>query len=121
MKYLKIIGSSMIWFFVSLFSLLLLVTLLSYFNILNYKIIAIIKIVIPIISMFISGVIMGKNASKQGWLEGLKFGSIIFIFCILFNYIFFKQYVNLRFFIFYFVLIISSISGSMFGINRKVK
>lgn len=76
------------------------------------------KIIIPIFSLALGGFILGKGATKHGYLEGLKLGLIITTLILIGNLIF-NQNINLKDFIFYLSLIISSMFGSMFGINTK--
>jgi putative membrane protein (TIGR04086 family) len=76
------------------------------------------KVIIPLFSLALGGFIMGKNANKNGWLEGAKIGLIIILLIAIGNLIF-NQGINTKDFIFYALLLISAIFGSMFGINMK--
>ena len=117
MKYLKTIAIAISITLSIILILMFLATLLNYNNILNIKITNILKIIIPLFSVALGGYIMGKKAEKNGYLEGLKIGLIIVILLLIPNLIFFS--INIKDFIFYLILIISSIFGSMFGINMK--
>lgn len=119
MKYLKNLGISFIYIISTLLIFTLITTIFSYFNILNDKVTSIVKIIIPIISMFIGGFFIGKNSNKKGFLEGLKLGVIFSIILIIFNYLAFDYSFKIKYLLFYSILIISSIFGSMIGINRK--
>ena len=102
-----------------LFSLIILLT--TILSILNYYIpfkSNIIKIIIPIISMLASSIILGTNSKEKAYLEGIKF-SFIFITIISIIKILFKTSFNYKTFIIYIVLLITSIIGSMIGINIK--
>ena len=92
---------------------------ISYFNILKDGGVAIFKIIIPIISLFIGGFLLGKKASKKGWLEGIKIGALCLIFMIIFNYLAYSFSFEVKNLLYYSILIISSIFGSMIGINFK--
>ncbi|MBQ9011272.1 MAG: TIGR04086 family membrane protein [Bacilli bacterium] len=117
MKYLKKLSLILLITFSSILILTFLITLLNYSNILNIKITNVFKIIIPLFSLALGGYLMGKKANKKGYLEGLKLG-FVFVFTILIiNLIFFG--INLKDIIFYILLIISSVFGSMFGINNK--
>jgi putative membrane protein (TIGR04086 family) len=117
MKYLKKISKSLL-FTITIFVILsLIITLLNYFNIINYNLLAICKIIIPMLSLAIGGFIIGKNSLKNGWLEGLKFSLIIIliitIIIICIGEFTFKKLI-------YFILLIGSgILGSMIGINKQ--
>lgn len=119
MKYLKNLGLAFLYIIGSIVILTFFSTLFNYFNILNDKVTSIIKIIIPVSSMFIGGFYIGKNTTKKGFLEGLKLGLIFSITLILFNYLAFDNSFKLKYLLFYLILIISSILGSMIGINKK--
>lgn len=121
MNYIKKLLKPIIYIFSILILSLLLLTTLNYFDITNQNTSTIIKILIPIISFFIGSFILGKNSNKKGWLEGLKLSSILILLFILLNYIIFKQSFQIKSIIFYITLIISSILGSIIGINKKNK
>lgn len=117
MKYLKILLKNILYTFIffAIFSLLL--TALNYFNIINYQTLAIGKIIIPILSLGLSGLLMGKKATKNGWLEGLKISLIIVLLLISVTAIIGEfSPKKLTFFL---ILIIAGIFGSILGINTK--
>lgn len=111
-SYIYIIGSILILTFIS--------TIFNYFDLINNKVLNIINFIIPLLSLTLGGFIIGKNSSKNGWLEGLKIGIIFVIITLICNLIFIHN-INLKDLIFYLLLIISSILGSMFGINYKTE
>ena len=110
-NYLKSYG----YLILILLSLTLLVSIISYiFNIsLNT-----IKLIIPIISMLISAIILGKNIKEKGYLEGIKY-SCIFLLLVSIIKIVIKSNFNYKVIIIYIVLIITSIIGASIGINIK--
>lgn len=119
MNYLKNLGLSFVFVIISFLVLTLLMTLFSYFNILKDGGVSILKIIIPIISLFMGGFLLGKKASKKGWLEGIKIGALCLIFIIIFNYLAYSFSFEAKNLLYYCILIISSIFGSMIGINFK--
>jgi len=119
MKYLKKLGMSFVYILSSLFALTFIITILSYFNIMNDKIVSIFKIIIPIISLFIGGFYIGKNSNKKGFIEGLKLSLLFSIIVIIFNFLAFDSSFKLKYLLYYLILIISCIAGSMIGINKK--
>ena len=104
-------------YFIIIFISSIIVTLLNYFNILPNKLISTLKLIIPIISIFISSLMLGKKCKKKGYIEGLKFGCIIIVLIFAISLIF-KSF-NIKLLIFYFILLLSSTLGSMIGITRK--
>ena len=118
MNYLKKLGISMIYILSFILGLTFIFTLLNYIGILNNTAINIIKIIIPILSMLIGGFVIGKKTGKKGWLEGLKLSLIFLIILTLFNYLGLKSNLSLKVFIYYLILIISTIFGSIIGVNK---
>ena len=119
MKYLKILGRCLgITFIITILSTFL-ITIFSYFNLFSDNIIKVLKLSIPIISTFISGIIMGRNSIKKGFIEGLKLGLIIIFILIIIGLILGEF--KLSSVLFYIILIISTTFCSMLGINKKSK
>lgn len=119
MEYLKNIGKSLLYIISIIIIATFLITILNYFNIIGSKIIAILKILIILISMFVGGYLIGKNSKQKGWLEGIKLGSIMIVILVLFNYLGLQEKFLINHLIYYLILIISCTLGSMLGINRK--
>ncbi len=119
MKYLKKLGFSFIYILSTILVLTFIVTIFSYFNIMSDKVVSIFKIIIPIISLLIGGYYIGKRSTKKGFIEGLKLGLIYSIILIIFNYLALDNSFKLKYLLFYLILIMTSVLGSMIGINRK--
>ena len=119
MKYLKNLGISLLYIIGTILVLTFIISIFSYFNIINDKIVSIFKIIIPIISLLIGGFYMGKRSIKKGFLEGIKLGVIFSLILIIFNFLAFGNSFKFKYLLFYLILIISSVLGSMIGINRK--
>ena len=117
MNYLKKIYKPLIYTFSIIIISTLIITALSYFNIINYKISIYLEIITGVIVFLIGGIKIGKLSNKKGYIEGLKFGLIILILMFIISLIFnLFKYKSL---IYYLLLLISSIIGSMLGINKK--
>lgn len=110
-NYLKSYG----YLIILLLALTLITSVISYiFNIsLNIT-----KLIIPIISMFISAIILGKNIKEKGYLEGIKYSSLFLLLISIIKLIV-KSNFNYKVIIMYIALIITSIIGSSIGINLK--
>ena len=74
--------------------------------------------IIPFISLFIGSFILGKNTNNKGFIEGIKFGSIFIVLFILLNIIL-KLGFTKESIILYMIMIISSMTGSILGINKR--
>ena len=115
MKYLKSLGL----FFGSFLILNILITIFNYFELFNSNIIKILKIITIIISIVISGIYLGLNSNKKGYIEGLKLGGIIIAIFLIITLIL-KSIEFTTFTIFYYLIILGlSILSSMIGINKK--
>lgn len=77
--------------------------------------------ILMIVTFLIIGFHFGKTATKKGYLEGLKIGGCLLFFLIFINVIFYQNGFSVEKTIYYLVLILSSIFGSMIGINKKAK
>ncbi len=119
MLYLKKLGKSLGISIIILLGLTFIITLLNYINLIGIKIVNIFSYITPFISFFIGGLLLGKTSINKGWLEGIKFGLIIIILSFIFNYLAFDQGFNISNIILYTITILSSIIGSMVGINLK--
>lgn len=119
MNYIKKLSMSFIYIIATILILTFIVTLLNYFDILKDKIVSIFKIIIPIISLFIGGFYIGKRSNKKGFIEGLKLGIIFSIFILIFNFLAFSSPFKFKYLLFYLIICMSSILGSIIGINYK--
>lgn len=118
MKYAKDLGISLLWIIGGLLILTFLMTILNYWNIFSSGIVSILKIIIPIISLFIGGFIIGKKSSKKGWLEGFKLSLIFIILLILFTILGLGNKIEIKNILYYLIIIISCMFGGMLGINK---
>ena len=104
-----------------LFGLILLFTIIL--SIINYFVVfptKVIKILIPIISMLVATIILGKNTKSRAYLEGIKFTSIYIILSIIVSLIT-KNPFNFKLILSYLLILFTGVIGSMIGINFKKK
>ncbi len=78
-------------------------------------------VILTALSFFIISALASKNIAEKGYILGIKLGLLFVILMILINLIFFKSGFNIDRFIYYTILIISSILGGSFGKNLKIK
>lgn len=124
MKYLnsiKVYLKSLFISFLTIIILTLVMTILSYFNILPTKSLSFIKIIILIISLLVGGYFIGINCKSKGWLEGIKYSFIFIIIILIINLLILKNSFEIKSLIYYVIMTISSMIGSMYGISRKIK
>lgn len=121
MTYIKNLGIAFGFTIGSLFGVTLIVTLLHYINWIGSKTLSVLEIIIPLLSLFIGGFIIGKNSKQKGWLEGLKLGGLFLAFLILFQYLGLRIHFSVKTILFYALLSVSCVFGSMLGINKRAK
>lgn len=116
---MKKIGKALLYSIGTILILTFIVTLLNYFNIFSYKIVVIFKIIIPILSIFIGGLVMGGKSTNKGWLEGIKYGIIFIIILCIMNYLILRTGFKIQDLIYYLIITLASSFGSIIGINYK--
>lgn len=102
-----------------LFGIILIGTILL--SIINYffKIPSIlITVVIPIISLLVASVILGKNCKEKAYIEGVKFSAGYLILITILKLIF-KTAFNYKAIIMYLIILFTCVIGSMIEINMK--
>lgn len=117
--YIKNFSKSLLISILLFLILTLLITILNYFNLLSLNGINISKILIPIISVLLGSFYMGTKAKNRGWLEGIKLSLLIIFILLIINLLIFKNNFAIKNLIYYLIILISSMVGSMIGINKK--
>jgi len=87
----------------------------------NSTITNLILFIYNLIIFFIMGLKMGKKCASKGYLAGLKIGLVLILILFIINLITIRKIFNITTIIYYLVLILSSITGGMLGINKKDK
>ena len=112
-NYLK----STVYTSIIIFITTVIITIFNYFNIINGIVLKVIMLLIPIIGIFVGSFNIGKASGKKGYIEGLKYGLIWIVLLIIINLIT-KEFTYLSI-IYYTLLLLISMGGSILGINRK--
>lgn len=110
---------ALVYIISSLFILTLILTILNYFDLVSINVLKYLKLFAGILSLLIGGLYIGKNSNEKGYLEGIKLGSIFIFILFLFNILGLGNGIRFALFIYYIILIASSMLGSMIGINKK--
>lgn len=119
MNELKNLGKGFLFFVGATILTIFLLNTLYYFNILSDSILIVLSFFIPLFSLFLISFWLGKKASKRGYLEGLKLGGSAIFFYFLLFVLGFNGTLSIKLLLFYFIFILTSILGSMIGINKK--
>lgn len=115
LNYLKVIG----YFLISVLLLSLISAFLNLITPLSIKTLNILTTILLIIIYFITGFKQGKISNSKGWLCGLKNGLILCFVLLIISLIFFTKNIKLSTFLYYSILILSTMFGSIIGINKK--
>ena len=119
MTYLKKLVRALLFVLVISTLLTFIITIFSYFNIFSDNLTKVLKLMTPIIGVFSGGIVIGRRSNKKGFVEGIKLALIIDIILIIISLI--SGSLNVESILFYLILLISTIFGSMIGIQKKVK
>ncbi|MBE6140285.1 MAG: TIGR04086 family membrane protein [Firmicutes bacterium] len=68
---------------------------------------------------FIYGFKSGLKAKEKGYIAGLKIGFIMLIVLFIINIVLSQKIFNISLFIYYLILLLTSIFGGMLGISKK--
>lgn len=115
-KYIK----PMIYFYTTLLSYLIIITLLNCFNVISYKSVSLISFIIVILLFMMVGFMMALNSNKKGYISGLIIGGFNIILFLFLAFIL-GAHPKLNILIYFLILLLSSTIGGMFGINYKNK
>lgn len=117
LNYLK----GLLWTIGLIVILSLIVTIFHYFNILNTKGLEYAYLLVPIFSILMGAVIVGKNSKEKGFLEGIKMGIIYLGIMTILSLLIFKSNFELKVLLYDAILLLTAMLGSMIGINFKAK
>lgn len=118
MNYLKKIGKFLLTTFISIIVLSFVSTIFYYFDIISNNIYNIMKMIIVIGSLFINSLLLGKNSTKYGIVEGLKLGAIFLLVMIIIKLITNSSF-DIRTLIYSLIILLTSSGGAVIGINKK--
>ena len=121
LKTLKNYGKTFLFFTITILIISLLFSLFNLGGFMSFKTTSILFIIFMIILFLIIGYKYGKLADKKGYIEGLKIGFSLILVLLFINLVFYNSDFSLERIIYYLILILASIFGSMIGINRKEK
>lgn len=101
--------------------LIIIIFLCSLLNLIgvNYTITNLLLFIFNVIAFFIFGASTGKTATSKGYLSGLKQGGILLVLLIIISLITTRNIFSISTLIYYIILLLVSVMGGMFGINKK--
>ena len=95
----------------------IIITIFNYFNLLSGIPLKVVRLLVPLIGIFIGSFKIGKVSSKKGYIEGIKYGSIWIILLLIINLI--TKNFTITSIIYYVLLLFISAFAGVLGINRK--
>ena len=113
MKFLKIYLTTSIEIIINCF----LLTLLYYYDIISNYSFSFLLLLSILLCLLYNSFLLGKTSTKKGYIEGLKIGLLFTISFLIITLI--TSHFNLKLLLYYFIIIITSILGSIIGINKK--
>ena len=98
---------------------LLLLSIFNLTNLLGGTPSAIISMAFGAFSFFLAGFVRGKKRAKNGYVAGLLTGGTLLLIVFLISILIFRVRINPAMLIYYAILLISCIVGSVIGINKR--
>lgn len=111
---------SLLYILIGILLFSIIITILNYFNLIDTNTLKYFKLIAIILPSFIGGIYIGKRAEKLGYLEGLKIGAVVVVIIALLNYLGFNSDFSISSILYYIIILISSVLGSIIGINKKL-
>ena len=112
---LKIYLKDILYVIASLLIGMFILTFFNYFNIISDKIMNILKMILTLGTFVFSGFYISKRSKKRGFLEGIKIGIIMCLLFLIITVLSFNESFEWRNIIYYFILIVSSMTGGIIG------
>lgn len=112
-KYFVTFGSIVI----SLILFTLILTTVYYFDLISTGTYQVFKIAILVITLILNSILLGHNSLKNGYLDGIKLGVMLILFCTLVCIS--TNQISLHLILYHFILLCCTTLGSMIGIHTK--
>lgn len=96
---------------------LIFLTTFYYFDLIGDTFFSFLELITITINIFVNSFILGKKSNKNGYLEGAKFGGLIVLLFFIITLLFSKFHMNIL--IYYLIILVTAILGSMIGISKK--
>ena len=119
MEFIKKYAICLGYTFIFIIGATLILTILNYFNIIKGTMLTILKVIIPLASIFISSIKLGLQTNEKGYIEGLKLGTIFIFIIFLFSILGLSTKLSLFHLLYYIAILLFSVLGAMLGINKK--
>ena len=119
MNTIKKFSITLLSIIISVIAATLILTGLYYFDYISTDTYKFLKIGVLIISLVLNSIVLGKSSIKNGYLDGIKLGILLILFCTFISIV--NKSISIKLILYNFIILISSTLGSMIGINTKKK
>ncbi|MBR6949267.1 MAG: TIGR04086 family membrane protein [Bacilli bacterium] len=117
MKNIKKFSLSIISIIITIIFVSLFLTILYYFDYISTDTYKFFKIGALVITLIVNSIILGRNSIKNGYLDGIKLGILLILFCTFVTIV--QKKISIHLIIYNVIILISTTLGSMIGINTK--
>lgn len=97
----------------------LIISLFSYYDVFNSNTTSILKLIFSLSAIFIGAFLLGKRSLNKGFLKGIYLGLYLVGFFIFLAFVLGSNFSILKALIYYGIVIVTSMLGSMVGINYQ--
>lgn len=118
MNIIKKYTFSFLYMILSIIITLLLLTALYHFDIISSNIYHLLKLIMILLILLLTGISLGKKATNRGYLEGVKLGTFTIILFTLLTLLT-SQDLKLKLLLYDLIILITAVLGGMIGINKK--
>lgn len=94
-----------------------LLTALYYYDFISHTLFTFFLLFGFLFILFLNSYLLGRVSSKKGYLEGIKYG--IVIICSFFTVTLICSKFQWKLLFYYAIILLTTVSGSIFGINKK--
>ena len=117
MKNIKKFSLSILSIIITIIFVSLFLTILYYFDYISTDTYKFFKIGALVITLIVNSIILGRNSIKNGYLDGIKLGILLILFCTFGTIV--QKKITIHLILYNIIILISTTLGSMIGINTK--
>lgn len=101
----------------SILIITLIITTFYYYDLISTDTYKYLKIGTLIITLLLNGIVIGKNSIKNGYLDGIKLGVMLILFCTLVTIV--NKSISIKLILYNIIILITTTFGSIIGINTE--
>ena len=93
----------------------MLLTVFYYFDFISTNTYKYLKLITLLITLVINSMFLGKKSLKNGYIDGIKLGLMLIIFCTLVSIV--NKCISIKLIIYSLIILLTTTFGSILGIN----